>query len=200
MRQIYIIYIGEIQQLKSDKNLMETRKELEIEQYKSQINDLKQEYSENKHRFDLVIKECQNELNSLRAQNEDIIIENREKSMKDEQIIHRLKKELDTKNIEFDTLKSQVREQIKELNVNMTLIEKEHETKMLMKQKEHEKIMDDCQSRMQTVLEKKNAQIKRLKRLLEKTVNEYEKEKQQTHTMLNLRNEQLKELTNELQI
>ena len=60
--------------------------------------------------------------------------------------------------------------------------------------------MEDCQSRMKTVLEKKNAQINRLKRLLEKTVNEYEKEKQQTQTMMNLQKEQLKELTNTLQM
>merc|ERR1712190_544341 len=97
---------------------------------------------------------------------------------------------------QFDALKAELREQIKCVNVNMEMIEKEHETKMLDQQKEHEKLLEECRQRMQVVLEKKNAQNHRLKRLLEKTVNEYEKEKKQTQTMLNLRDEQLKELTN----
>ena len=179
---------------------METRKELEIEQYKSQISDVKQEYSEQKHNMDLILKECQTELNSLRKQNDDINRDNKDKSMKSQQYIVELQQELQRKSDEFTALKCQVREQVKQLTSNMTLIEKEHESKMLEQQKQHETLMEDCQQRMQSVLEKKNSQIHRLKRLLEKTVNEYEKEKKQTQTMLNLRDEQLKELTNELQI
>ena len=189
-----------MQQLKSDKNLIETKKELEIEQYKSQIADLRQTHSEDKHQFDLIMKECQNELHSLRVQNEDIIAENNQKTLKDQAYINKLQKESQSKTDKFDALKAELREQIKSVNMNMNMIEKEHETKMMDQQKEHEKLMEECKKRMQAVLEKKNAQNHRLKRLLEKTVNEYEREKQQTQTMLNLRNEQLKELTNELQI
>merc|ERR1712204_101486 len=101
---------------------------------------------------------------------------------------------------QFDTLKADLREQIKSMGENMKMIEREHEMKMSNQQKEHEKLMEECRPRMQVVLEKKKAQNHRLKRLLEKTVNEYENGKQQTQTMLNLRDEQLKELTNELQI
>ena len=191
---------GEIQQLKSDNNLIETKKELQIEQYKSQIADLKQVHLEDKHEYDSVIKQCQNELNTLRSQNQDMSMEQREQSTKDQSMIARLQRELQSKNEDFDTLKSQVREQMEGLKVNMNAVEKEHESKMMMKQNEHDQLMQECQERMKTVLDKKNAQNKRLKRLLEKTVTEYEKEKQQTQTMLNLRNEQLKELTNDLQI
>lgn len=196
----HVLIQGEMQQLKSDKNLMETKKELQIEQYKSQINDQKQEYSEDKHKFDLIINQCQNELNSLKRQNQEIVMENKEREIKDKQIINKLENELASKHKEFDNLKCQLRQQIKELKQNMILIETEHESKILIKEKKHEELMEDCQLRMKSVLEKKNAQINRLKRLLEKTVNEYEKEKQNAQSLMNLQKEQLKQLTNELEI
>eukprot|EP00483_Globobulimina_turgida_P003710 UN03716 len=108
--------------------------------------------------------------------------------------MEQLQSELERKNEEFNILKCRLREEMEALDINMNLIEKEHESKMSMKEEEHEKLMEECQTRMQVVLEKKNAQNHRLKRLLEKTVTEFEGEKQQTRPMLNLRNEQLKEL------
>ena len=174
--------------------MSETKKELEIEQCKSQMSDLKQEYSEDTYNFDLIMKECQNELNALRTQNTQIKSENQHKTAKNDRYIKQLQSDLASKNNDFNVLKKQVREQIKELNINIEMIEKEHKSKLLIADEKNEKLIQECQSRMKTVLGKKNAQNHRLKRLLEKTVTEYEKEKQQTQTMLNLRNEQLKEL------
>jgi len=191
---------SEIQQLQSDKNLVETKKELQIEQLKSQLTDAKQQCSGNKQNFDLLLKQCQNELITLKAQHQEVDMEHKERINKDAQVINDLRKQLTLKHEEFDALKSQLRQQIQELNLSMDEIEKEHESKMLFKQKEHEAVMEECQQRMQSVLDKKNAQIHRLKRLLEKTVSDYEKEKQTHQSMLNTQNQRLQQLTSELQI
>merc|ERR1712129_156604 len=126
--------------------------ELEIEQYKSQISDLRQHHSESKHEFHLIVKECQNELSSLRVQNQDIIAEHQQKSLRDESIICQLRQESQAKTDQFDTLKAELREQIKSVNENMKIIEREHEMKMTNQQKEHEKLMEECRQRMQIVL------------------------------------------------
>merc|ERR1711939_1267082 len=106
---------SEVQRLKSDNNLIETKKELQSEHFMAQISDLKQSHLEDKHEFDAVIKQCQNELNSLRSQNQELSMEHRGQSMKDQSTITRLRQEMQSKNEEFDTLKSQLREQIKAL-------------------------------------------------------------------------------------
>jgi len=191
---------SEVQRLQSDNKLIETKKELQREHFKAQLADLRQRHSEEKREFDSIAQRRQNELDSLRAQHRDIAVEHRGRSEKDQSTITRLRQELQSKNEEFDALKAQLREQIKALTVNMNAVEKEHESKMLRKQNEHELLIQECQQRMQAVLEKKNGQNMRLKRLLEKTVAEYEKEKQLTQTMLNLRDQQLQEITDDLQL
>ena len=149
---------SEMQQLQGERNLMQTKHELHIEQYKSQVSDVKQFRVDEKRQSDARIKQFQEQVHKLSVRNQTVSADSKEQSGKQQALAEHLRDELQAKDDELATLKSQVREQLREITINMNCVEKEHEEKMAMKQQEHEALMHDCQERMKVVLDKKKAQ------------------------------------------
>ena len=72
--------------------------------------------------------------------------------------------------------------------------------KLSLREKNHQEMMKQCQFRMESVLHKKDMQIKKLNRLLEKTIADYEKDKENTTYMFQSQSQQLQQLSQQLQL
>ena len=64
----------------------------------------------------------------------------------------------------------------------------------------HADVMNECEIRMKKVILKKDCQIRKVKKHLEHTVVEYERELKQTRQILDQRNRELSDLTEALEV
>ena len=81
------------------------------------------------------------------------------------------------------------------MKIKVSENEKNCNEKLLKNKEETDFMLMECEKRMKNILNKKDNQLNKLKRLLEKTVKDYETEKQKTQNILNLREKQMNELT-----
>ena len=103
---------------------------------------------------------------------------------------------------EYETMKQNLKIQVKEneqLHESLSQMSKQHENVVEKMASTNGETVDELHAKMQNVLKKKNVQINKLKRLMEKTINDYEKEKQEMCAIVKMREEQMYTLTKQLQ-
>ncbi len=84
---------------------------------------------------------------------------------------------------------------LESLKEEISYLKTEYEASMEIQRLENENILEDATKKMENILSKKDFQIRKLERWMERIIHENEKEMKKVKEALELRDKELKELT-----